>query len=79
MVQPFEPAHTRVAQQFGRAVVQVFGIFELASRGRFWTNISTLGFAGYHGSLGESGSGSQALKKIAQRLERGCASVFHRA
>ena len=34
------------------------GLFELASHGRFWTNISTLGFAGYHGSLGESNSGA---------------------
>jgi hypothetical protein len=43
---------------FGLAVGIGIGVFELASRGRFLTNISTLAFAGYHGSLGESDRGA---------------------
>ncbi len=55
------------AAVFAGGMAAGIGVFELASRGRFLTNIRTLGFAGYHGSLGESDSGS-SLSAGADRL-----------
>jgi hypothetical protein len=55
------------AGAFAGSLAAGVAVFELASHGRFAKNIWTLGFAGYHGSVGESGSGA-TLSAGADRL-----------